>query len=433
MKRISVGWVLAAYGLALCVLAPLRPLWLDELLQLSDTWRHTLAETVARVAHNPGGVPLAYLAENLLVNATGQPLYMARAFSVVCAAGGLASLIWLVRLLGVTGVTGGWRQAALIYALLPISLRYAVEARQYGPALALSIGATASLAWLDARPVRGKASIYALVLALGLYTQPYVGFVAAAHLLWAWRRGCFRFALAGVAAAAVLFLPWYLYARGFWAQAVTEAGYQSSLNWKTPLLIMRELSGGGYLLTVVLLVLAMRGYLRTGMPASSKRLLLVWIVVPIPLVLMADFVFHYFFAIRQLLFIVPPLCVLAGEGLQALQPAWRPLVAVALTVVALVYDARWFGHAKENWRLPAVQARRLLTPGTCVQAVPASAAELYRLYEPSLPFCSEGAGKASVLLVSPYASEEDREAARNLRSFGPPVEMGGSEVRQAAR
>ena len=33
-----MGWVLSAYGLALCLLAPLRPMWLDELLQLSDTW-----------------------------------------------------------------------------------------------------------------------------------------------------------------------------------------------------------------------------------------------------------------------------------------------------------------------------------------------------------------------------------------------------------
>ena len=428
-------WVVAAYGLALCLLAPLRPMWLDELLQLSDTWQHSLTETLDRVAHNPGGVPLAYLAENLLVNGTGQPLYMAHAFSIACAVGGLASLIWLVRLLSVTGVkgaTGGWPQAAILYAVLPISLRYAVEARQYGPALALSIGATALLAWLDERPGWGRASLYALALALGLYTQPYVAFVAAAHLVWAWRRRCFRFGLVGVAAAAVLFLPWYLYARGFWAQAVTEAGFQSSLNWKTPLLMMRELSGGGYLLTAVLVILAVRGYLRTGMPHSSKRLLLLWMVVPVPLVLVADSVFHYFFAIRQLLFIVPPLCVLAGEGLQALQPAWRPIVVAALTVVALVYDVRWFGHAKENWRLPAAEAKRLITPGRCVEAVPRSAADLYRLYEPSLPFCSalEG-GKASVVLVSPYASEEERDSAKNLGSLGPPVEMGGSEVLKA--
>jgi hypothetical protein len=59
------------YALLLCALAPLRPLWLDELLQLSDTWHHSLTQTLNSVAHNPGGVPLAYLAENLFVNEPG--------------------------------------------------------------------------------------------------------------------------------------------------------------------------------------------------------------------------------------------------------------------------------------------------------------------------------------------------------------------------
>jgi len=431
LSRISARWAVGLYALLLCVLAPLRPLWLDELLQLSDTWRHSLAQTLNSVAHNPGGVPLAYLAENLFVNGTGVPFYMAHAFSIVCAVGGLASLIWLVRLLG---ARGGWRPAALVYALLPISLRYAVEARQYGPALAMSIGATALLVWLDQRPSWWKAFLYALVLALGMYTQPYVAFVAAAYLVWALRRQCFRFAFAGALVGALLFLPWYLYARGFWVQAVKEAGYRSSLNWTTPLMIARELSGGGYLLTAALLALAVHGYLRTRMPSSAKRLLLLWIVVPAPLVMLNDSLFHYFFAIRQLLFIVPPLCVLAGEGLEALQKAWRPLVAVALLAAACVYDVRWFGHSKENWRLPAEAARRLVVPGTCVLAAPRSAADLYRLYEPSLPFCSaESSGKASIVLVSPYATEEDREAVMNAGSFQPALELGGSEVRQAAR
>ncbi len=422
MKRIS----LAAYGLLLCLLAPVRPLWLDELLQLSDSYRHSLAETVDRVAHNPGGVPLAYVAENLLVNGAGHPLYMAHAFSMMGAVGGLAGLIWLVRLLG----TDGWQAVALLYAVLPISLRYAIEARQYGPALALGIVATALLAWLDQRPGWGRTLLYAMVLALGMYAQPYVAFVAAAHLVWSWRRKSFLFLLVGAALAAVLFLPWYLYAHGFWAQAVTDAGYRSSINWKTPLLIARELSGGGYLLTAALVILAVRGYLRTAMPSSSKRLLLVWIVVPIPCVLLADSLFHYFFAIRQLLFIVPPLCVLAGEGLLFREARWRTPVAVALMAVAITYDVRWFGHSKEDWGLPAAEVRRLVTPGTCVLATPGSAAELYRLYEPSLPFCSaQDTEKASVVVVSPYATKEERETVANLPSFGSAVEVGGSQVR----
>jgi mannosyltransferase len=426
LSTVSAKWVVAVYALLLCLVAPLRPLWLDELLQLSDTYRHSLAETADRVAHNPGGVPLAYLAENVFVNRSKQPFYMAHAFSIVCAVGGLASLIWLLRLLG---ATGGWRQVALLYAILPISLRYAAEARQYGPALALSIGATALVAWLDQRPSWSRTLLYAVLLALGIYTQPYVAFVAAAHLVWAWRRSSRSQVFVGCAVGAILFLPWYLYAHAFWLQAVTNAGYQSSLTWKTPLMIMRELSGGGYLLTAALVALALVGYIRTDISNSSKRLLLLWIVAPIPLVMAANTLFHYFFAIRQLLFVVPPLCVLACEGLHALQKGWRALLVVALSVVCCLYDVRWFTQSKENWRLPAAEARRLVVPGTCVLTTPSSAADLYRLYEPSLPFCSENGGaKASVMLVSPYATEEQRQSVT-----GPAVYLGGSQLRKLAQ
>jgi hypothetical protein len=431
LSRLATKWVLTIYALLLCLLAPLRPLWLDELLQLSDTYQRPLAETVNRVAHNPGGVPLDYLAENLFVNASGLPLYMAHAFSIICAIGGLACLIWLVRLLG---VAGGWLEAELLYAMLPISLRYAVEARQYGPALALSIGATALLARLDQRPSGWRAFLYAVCLTLGMYTQPYVAFVAAAHLIWAWRRISFRGVLGGVVVAAALFLPWYLYARRFWMQAVANAGYQSSLSWKTPLMIARELSGGGYLLTAALLALALAGYWRTEMPPSNKRLLALWIIVPVPLVMAANTLFHYFFAIRQLLFIVPPLCVLAGEYLPTLHRRWRALGAVALAVVCCFYDVRWFSDSKENWSLPAAKARGLIIPGTCVLAAPSSAADLYRLYEPSLPFCAgEGGVKPSVVLISPYATEEQREAAMSPASFRLAAYLGGSTVLKRAQ
>ncbi len=407
---------LFAYALLLLWLTPLRPLWLDELLQLSDTYRHSLAETVVRVAHNPGGVPLAYLAENVLVNTLGHPFYTAHLFSIVCAIGGMAALLWLVKLLGVTN----W--AALVYALLPISLRYAVEARQYGPALAFSIGATTLVVWLDQRPSWLRAALYAVVLALGCYLQPYVAFVAAAHFIWAGRRESAIYVAAGCAVGGALFLPWYLYASGFWAQAVREGGYQNSIAWKTPLMILRELSGGGYLLTIALLALAVYGYLR-----KPNSLLLLCVMVPLPLVFLANTLFHYFFAIRQLLFIVPPLCILAAEGMVALRQSWRVCLTIALAATACIYDVHWFTQSKENWALPAAAAHDKVSAGTCVLAVPAGAAELYRLYQPTLSFCPAEGGRMAAALVSPYATVEQRKELSKCSATGPPREIGGSE------
>jgi hypothetical protein len=263
-----------------------------------------------------------------------------------------------------------------------------------------------------------------------MYAQPYVAFVAIAHVLWSWRQVSFKFVLAGVALAAALFLPWYLYARDFWIHAVSEAGYQSSLNWKTPLMILRELSGGGYLLTLALVALAICGYCYTSMASPSKRLLLLWAVVPIPLVLAANALFHYFFAIRQLLFIVPPLCILAAEGLGALQKGWRTCVAAGLLLAAGVYDVRWFTNAKEDWSLAAAAAQNLARPDTCALIIPDHAANLYRLYQPDLPACSgPSSGIPSVVLVSPYATPAERESAPGAPAFGPAFNLGGTEVR----
>jgi hypothetical protein len=422
--RGDVRKVIAAYLFLLLLLAPLRPLWLDELIELSDTYRLSLADTIGRVAHNPGGVPLVYLAENLIVNHLGHAFYTAHLFSILCAVVGLASFIWLD---GLLEVPSGWLTAALIYAVLPVSLRYAVEARQYGPALALSILATTLLFRPPSWP---NAALYGLVLAGGMYAQPYVAFVAIAHLLWSWRQVSFKFALAGVALAAALFLPWYLYARGYWVHAVSEAGYQSTLNWKTPLMILRELSGGGYLLTLALVALAICGYWYTSMAQSAKRLLLLWSIVPIPLVLAANALFHYFFAIRQLLFIVPPLCILAADGLAALQKGWRPCVAAGLLLAACVYDVRWFTNAKEDWSLSATAAQNLVRPGSCALVIPDHAADLYRLYQPDLPVCSgPSSGAPSIVLVSPYATAAERESAPGAPTFGPTFNLGGTEVR----
>jgi len=335
---LSPKWFLAIYALLLCCLAPLRPLWLDECLQFSDTYRHSLPDTTNRVAHNPGGVPLAYLAENVFVNAFNHPRLASHLFSILCAVAGMASLIWLTRLLGLSDA----RPAALAYALLPISVRYAVEARQYGPALAFSLCATAVLVWLDRQPSWPRAFLYGSMLALGLYSQPYIAFIVVAHACWAFeRRYTSKYVLFAATGAFLAFLPWFLYARGFWAQAVTAGGYRSSIALTTPLMILRELSGSGYVLSIALVALAVFGYSRSQMGASSKHLLLLCILVPLPLVGLANTLFHYFFAIRQLLFIVPSLCILAAEGIRAL-PAKPLLIAAALVILAIGYDVHWF-------------------------------------------------------------------------------------------
>jgi len=331
---------LTLYVVALCCLAPLRSLWLDEVLQLSDTYHHDLYQTIDRVAHNPGGVPLTYIFQNLFVNTLDHPFYAARFLAILWALAGMASLIWLVQLLETA-----WLPVAVAYALLPISLRYALEVRQYGPALAFSICATAVLVWLDHNPADFRAVIYGAVLALGLYSHPYLAFVIVAHMLWVIGRPSATYVFSASAIAVLCFLPWYVFASGYWNEAVVKEGYQSAFTWKTPLMIPHELSGGGYVLTCAVLALAVFGYRATAIPQSAKRLLLFCILVPLPLVMASNIMFRYFFAIRQLVYIVPPLCIFAVEGLRAIPKTPRTCLTVALLGFALFSDFRLFHQA----------------------------------------------------------------------------------------
>lgn len=311
-------------------LAPLRPLWLDEVLQLSDTYHNRLDETTDRVAHNPGGVPLPYLVQNIFVNAVGHPFYSARALAVLWAVMAMASFIWLARQLHT-----GWLPAALSYALMPIALRYALEVRQYGPALAFVILATALLIWLDRQPTPGRAALYGFALACGLYSHPYTVFALLAHAVWALRRSAARYIFSSCAFAILAFIPWYLHSRAYWVQAVVKGGYQSNFTWRTMLMIPHELSGGGHVLTCAVIGLAVYGYRKTGI---EKNLLALCILVPLPLVAAANLLFRYFFAIRQLIFIVPALCILFAEGLRALPKTPRAIVASLLLCFALATD-----------------------------------------------------------------------------------------------
>lgn len=419
----SIKQIVVLYGLILAFLATRRPLWLDELMQLTSTYQRSCAQTLHFAALNPGGVPLGYLGQYAFVNALGHPVYTAHLFSIFCAMIGLASLLWLTQLLG---IGDRWLWVALAFSALPLSLRYAVEARPYGAALAACILATALLVRLEQQPNFWRAFLYGAAVAIGIYLQPYSAFVAVAHFLWLWRRPAAKYVFFAGVCAALSFVPWYLYARTLWIRSVTGRGF-TTLTWRILPIIFRELSGGGYWLTGALLVLAWLGYRRTTMPKSTRHLLLLWAVVPLPLVILANSFFHYFFAIRQLFFVIPALCLLAVEGWLSIHGRWRLTLAIVLMVVAGIYDVRWFTQWKEDWSLSAAAARQMVRPGTCVAAIPNWTADFYKLYQPLLPLCQEGAaqGNASVLLVAPFAAPGERQAVGNAQ---PLDEMGGIAV-----
>ena len=128
--------VTALFGVVVLVLLGLLPFWLDEVLQLIGTQpAATIRDVVRYVPQNPGGVPLGYLVQHAFLALAGVSRFTAR---VPPAAFGIAS-VWLVGLLARRlGIREPW-MAAAVFAVLPISLRYATEARPYSQAIFLSV------------------------------------------------------------------------------------------------------------------------------------------------------------------------------------------------------------------------------------------------------------------------------------------------------
>ena len=133
------------------------------------------------VPGNAGGVPLGYLVDFWMIR-------LVRLFRVHCPAA--------VRSVHGSDVRGPFYPraarlnlrtpllAAILYAVSPLTLRYALEARPYAQAACWSAFATVVFLSLIRKPTSGKRPRYAALVALGLFTQPYSIFVPVAHLIW---------------------------------------------------------------------------------------------------------------------------------------------------------------------------------------------------------------------------------------------------------
>jgi len=242
----ATSLVLGVYATLVVSLLGLLPFWLDEVLQLAGTHPGaTSADVIRYVPQNPGGVPLGYLVQHWVLDIGGLSRWTARLTAAVfgvatCAAVG-ALAAWL-------GMRMAW-VAVLLFATLPLILRYSTEGRPYSFALFLSVAAT--LAFIRfAREQSPAASFvtYLILLVAGLYTQPFTILVGAGHGLWAiWERR-WRLALAtgaAVSVAALSFVPWLLYARGAWRSTIAANQFQFVWTARTPLMILREFSGAG--------------------------------------------------------------------------------------------------------------------------------------------------------------------------------------------
>jgi len=185
-------------------------LWLDEAqsVVVAGLPLHELPDALRQ----DGAPPLYYLLLHgwMAVFGTGD--------AAVRALSGVMSVACLPLIWSMGRRLGGPRVGAISLLLLasaPFAVRYATETRMYSLVILLTLLGFHALAWNDRRPGRRPALAVGLVTAALLYTH-YWGMwltaVVGAGLLWRSVRGprrqSSRWALAGVAAGGVAFLPW---------------------------------------------------------------------------------------------------------------------------------------------------------------------------------------------------------------------------------
>ena len=123
------------------------------------------------------------------------------------------------------------------------------------------------------------------------------------------------------------------------------------------------------------------------MPEERKIFWTTAFLVPICFAIFVDLLFGYFFAIRQVIVVLIPLCYLAGNGVAVLY-GQMPRLAVIITVLTVslftVYSANWLTKVNEDWTAAAEMALAHAGPGGCILILPDSVAPLSRLIHPQL-------------------------------------------------
>jgi len=198
-------------------------------------------------------------------------------------------------------------------------------------------------------------------------------------------------------------IPWFLMFREDWKLISPPS---DPLTWRVILLVSHELTGAGYFGTALILAGVVWGIRRLEWPSEGRAFYVLYALVPALLAPLTDLAFSYFFAIRQLIFVIAPLALLFALGTEALGRVGKALLVVFLAA-ALYEDVTWMIKPRENWQAAAAAASAAVTNGACVIFVPANGSRMFEYFDPRLlqRQCAPDQRSSVILAVSPYESD----------------------------
>ena len=349
-----------------------RQLWVDEIIQLQSFSHSSLGESFAAVIDIVAAAPLDFIIQHLFVTLWGQSEFAARFHAAFFGSLSLPLLYWMGKRFFSTQVA---LLGTLLFALYPLHHQYSQEGRNYSLFCFLSLSCYYLLCRALGSRRAGWWILYTLAATLLLYTNYFGGVLLisqAAFLISlksetvrrslkfplhrSWMPTFLLFLLCA-GAAAFSFLPWLLATlhRTIWdsPNIFADAGLF--------LRIFKEISGGSYPLSLLLLPLFGLGVhqLWRRQHWAAAALLLVWLVVPLPIILVLDWSRQYFFPIRQLLFTTPALFLGVAMGIERLPGLFgtdrrgqkvRMTILILVMVLSLGSIYRHAGREQADWK-----------------------------------------------------------------------------------
>jgi 4-amino-4-deoxy-L-arabinose transferase-like glycosyltransferase len=412
----------AAWCAVLAVCTILRPLQLDEVLQLIGTRVPHLASVFDWLRYSPGSVPVGYTLQWALVGIAGFSNFIARLPSVA------ALFLTVVAMLRIGALIGIRRVEALIFmtALTPMLFRYSIEGRPYLPAFCLTAFATLLLLRFTQdpdRPALWRLGVYSFLLTTAPLVQGTAASITLAHALFVLtdrsmrrdRRRQFAI-LAAIAVGLLLPIAWSLRMRGAWAAAIAHDGYTFAFSFRTAAGFLKDLSGGGLILTTLLVAGAVYGYAGSAIPRSAKNLLGLTTLTAICGAVASDALAGYFTSPRQAIYCLVGLIALAAVGWERLRIKYPLPAVLVLGLVAAVSLAKDVSvvRSKEDWKAASQMLTEAVAQGFCLDPASdlTSSLPLYSFFDPSLEAhrCTVSDRKVG-LYTSVYTTRRDRAAA----------------------
>ncbi len=315
-----------------------QSLWLDEIGE-ATTARLPLDALFASVKGDAAATPLDYLGVRVVTGVLGTGTTATRLWALAVGCLAVAAVYFTALRLFKS------RRAAVLSAIVlitsPFAIYFSQEARFYS--LTMLVSALSILAFLRAWEMGGVAAwlAFAGAGALVLYTHYFAAAVlfstqaaftiVASIITWlrsgrsrtALRSGARRISACAMAMiiAFALFGPWLLYATLPELGRIYQVPLPPPLDATQVITFLTEIFGGlvpseASWLTGAVMVAASAGALRAIVNRRGEvAILLAATVVAIPVAWLADTHAHYFWTSRQVAFMVPLVCILAGGGL----------------------------------------------------------------------------------------------------------------------